>query len=323
LGYLSIANENAISVRVFSIFTDTTSRLNNFQSRTAHDPSARSIGLPHAGKKQFDPINIFTSIDAHARVIDNYQSIMNHNEVANPERLLKFGRAGWYSVYSSQNPASGHNFDKDAHELAVAKLLNADIDHLKAQLSQRCPPKWLLENRIRLLAVLAARLALPVGPFSAEAAELISSHLAVLIRTDQDRHFVRTSYPSEPVVAEAAAFITARLGWRHLLKALNHYVQNGVVSAGYRGELLTKILCLMAMDDTTESGGLTNPWDKTRPVKVKDFLNKFLTASDGHESFCDGLNDQILRTDGKELERFLNGYIFFNHWMLLEGKLSI
>ena len=45
-------------------------------------------------------------------------------------------------------------------------------------------------------ALLACRLAITVGPFSREAEEMVSSHLAVLLKTDKDRHFLKIHYPS-------------------------------------------------------------------------------------------------------------------------------
>lgn len=88
---------------------------------------------------------------------------------------------------------------------------------------------------------------------SSEASQLVASHLAVLTQTDKDRYFLRTIYPSEPLLAESSAELTHKYGWDLPLGALCEYVRSGVVEAGYRGELLTKIICLMAMDDALNS----------------------------------------------------------------------
>jgi len=53
--------------------------------------------------EQFQPINNFTSIDAHSRMADDISAISDPQKVAEVERLLKFGRAGWYSLYSGQS----------------------------------------------------------------------------------------------------------------------------------------------------------------------------------------------------------------------------
>ena len=92
-----------------------------------------------------------------------------------------------------------------------------------------------------------------IGPYTLEASELIASHLAVLTRTDDERHFLRTVYPSEPLLAEVSARLTHRYGWAHPLSALVHYIEGRIVEAGFRGELITKIICLMAMDEALSS----------------------------------------------------------------------
>jgi hypothetical protein len=81
---------------------------------------------------------------------------------------------------------------------------------------------------------------LTIGPYSAEAAELISSHLAILTAPDDERHFLRTLYPSEPILAETSARLLHENGWAHPLHALTHYVHGGIVEGGFKGELINK-----------------------------------------------------------------------------------
>jgi hypothetical protein len=132
------------------------------------------------------------------------------------------------------------------------------------------------KTRIALLAILAPRLALTTGPYSHKAAEMVASHLAILMRTDADRHFLRTAYPSEPIVAEASAQMTGKKGWGQVLRALFTNVGSGIVEGGFRWELLTKILCLMAVDKSLKTVQTLESWEFTRPVKVSDFLNNFI-----------------------------------------------
>jgi len=183
----------------------------------------------------------------------------------------------------------------------------------------RLNSKFTQRNRLRFLAVLATRLALAVGPFTAEATHVVASHLAVLLSTDQDRHFVQTFYPSEPILAEASAMITSEKGWVFALRSLVHLVQNGIVDAGYRGELLSKVLCLMAVDDSKKEPDPDSlRWIHSRPVKVRDFLDSWLTApKKDHETFSAALCYGRKGTDAKELERFLDGHVFFTHFIRL------
>ena len=184
--------------RVFGLFADTSSRFTNFQTRASEDDSARSTVLPVPGSKQFQPIYLFTSIDAHSSLLAENHAIPDPEKVAEVGRLLKFGRAGWYSLYTAKSKSSPdeESYTKDS----IVKFAQSKVLCLKdpQQLSSDLTRK----NRLRFLAVLSIRLALNIGPFSLEAGEVISSHLAVLLRTDEDRHFLRTYYPSEPILAE-------------------------------------------------------------------------------------------------------------------------
>ena len=94
------------------------------------------------------------------------------------------------------------------------------------------------KNRLVLLAVLAPRLALNTGPCVPEASEIIASHLAILMTIDEDRHFLRSAYPSEPIVAEASAQMTKLKGWGQELRALYTNIQTGIVEGGFRGEVI-------------------------------------------------------------------------------------
>ena len=306
--------------QIFGLFTNTTSRLTHFQRRSTEESTGhRFLKLPGAGTGQFDPIYIFTSIDAHSQIIPNNLAISDHRQVAKAERLLKFGRAGWYSLYSAEadsNSVVPKYTDTTLLDIAVIKLLGGlterkAVDVLKTKDDD--------STRLNWLALLGCRLAIAVGPFSREAEEMVSSHLAVLLKTDEDRHFLKTYYPSEPILGEASATITARTGWAPALKALYHHLQNGIIGAGYRGELLSKVLCLIAMDSISKPfipRGRTGYWAHTQPVKVRDFLNGWLASpSDDHEWFCDALLAANHRTNKTELRRFLDGYVFFNHFV--------
>ena len=178
-------------------------------------------------------------------------------------------------------------------------------------------------------------MALTIGPYNVEAAELVASHLAVLSGTDDERHFLRTCYPSEPFLAEVSAICTRATGWHGPLRALSHYIMGGVVEAGFHGELLTKVTCLMAMDyllNSTEMDAL--PSDQlrfSRVVKVSQFLNALITPRTGN-TFCEMLHGIIpnqsiplgtLNVDHSKLQMFLNGNVFFNHFVRVEVKLTI
>jgi len=339
LRFCSIANDPV--PRIFALFTDTYSRLSNFQPSPDYDRSMRVLSLPVAGPEQFPPLFLFTSFDAWARIHNRCVGI---EEVANPERLVQFGRAGWVPMYRvHRRGADGrprpvfHTIDV---VLAEGKLLNVEYRN-------RFGDPWTVDaltrnTLLKLLSVIAPRLAVTAGPLTHEAAEMVASHMAVLVRTDRDRHFLRTLYPSEPILAEASANLTAKYGWGRPLQALHYFIQSGIVDAGYRGELLSKIVFLMAVDNVLASGSkLYDPreqWKYSRPISVSEFLDELIrfplpesrcgtdSAKKTAISSCTSFSEYVFKyskINKDDLTRVMKGSVFFNHFVRVEYTIGI
>jgi hypothetical protein len=338
LRFLSIPEQDM--PRIFGEFTDTSSRLTNFQPSQSEEQSMRLLSLPHMGPRHFPPIFSFTSIDAWSRI---HNRCVADESVGDPERLVMFGRAGWRSLYNYFHKRKDEKTGQivqitHASEIGVArgKLLNyrfrvGEVDNpwvSHGPLSRK--------SLLILVSALAPRIALSANPDSVEASEMIASHMAVLMRTDTDRHFLRIVYPSEPLLAEASASITTMYGWGRPLQALHLYVQSGIVDAGFRGELLTKIVCLMAAEDAMKSKPGYNDkkeWKFSRPVSVAQFLDKLVRfESDeptdrGHtRQNITSISDYITtysKIDLVDLAKFLGGTVFFNHFIRVRYTISI
>ena len=366
-------------IRIFSLFTDTASRISDFQPHAAFDRSSRIFTRYPPGIKQFEPIFAFTSLDAHAQLHCNGRCLSDIHEVSDPERLIKFGRAGWYSTYVGRMKEEGYFFDMATLTMfAGNKLLclpydsQSDLEELVRKESARMSSTL----KLKLLALLAVRLDIAAGPFTTEAGELVASHLAVLIDVKPDHSYLKTAYSSEPILAAVAARHIAHIGWHAPLKALCHYIDSAVVSSGFRGELLTKVICLITMDEVirsadnlpksppnprrqstkassnaehrppsrsadqarnfTETPPASAPefrpttpvtpyrWRYAQPVRVIQFLDHFLAAPRGYASFSSALTKRDdLCLNSSKLDQFLNGYVFFNHFMSLDTRLSI
>jgi len=240
------------------------------------------------------------------------------NEVARVERLLKFGRPGWWAIYH-------HYPKKNMLELAAAKLtcMQHPSDRLFGTLLR---PVVDDKTKLRLFAILAPRLGITAGPYTREAAETVASHLAIVVNADHHGHFLKTVYPSEPIVAAAAASLTERpTGWPNTLSALTLYIQTGIVDAGFRGELLTKILCLMAVDESmsqvVHQSSRESYWKYALPVKVSVFLDHLITAPPNFNSFSEAIRATPIHDE--RLNRFLDGHIFFNHFLRMEENLTL
>ena len=238
--------------RLFGLFTDTASRLADFQPHPSIDRSARIYSEYAPGNRQFQPFYTFTSIDAHARILCDGPCLSDAELVADPVRLIKFGRAGWYSMYRGRDNKNNQFYDIDKMTIVAGnKLLcmsgNSILD-LHDQV-QNAGPRLSSALSLKLFALLAVRLDIAAGPFTIEAGELVASHLAVLIDVNTDRSFLKTAYPSEPILAATAAEHIEVIGWDRPLMVLCKYIDSSVVAAGFRGELLTKVVCLIAMDE--------------------------------------------------------------------------
>ena len=116
------------------------------------------------------------------------------------------------------------------------------------------------------------------------------------------------------------------------MRALHHFIETGIVDAGFRGELLTKIVCLMAVDN---ANGLKdyNPfthWQYSRPLHVSEFLNQLIPL-DGIEAkapnsaattFSEYITEHSTLDSGN-LDRFMFGHVFFTHFIRVECTVSM
>jgi hypothetical protein len=371
--------------RLFGLFTDTSSRLSDFQPHPALHRSGRMYSEFAPGIKQFAPLYAFTSLDAHARILCDGPCLSDPTAVSDPERLIKFGRAGWYSMYSGRNAHNIRYYDiQKLVAVAGSKLLYLEgTSHLQLQQQMKeAGTKLSLGLSLRLLSLLAVRLAIAAGPSTIEAGELVASHLAVLVSAETEHPFLKIGYPSEPILATAAALHLQTTGWDRPLMALCKYIDSSVVDAGFRGELLTKVICLLTMDqlldtlqpqkspksspkkDSSSQRGRQSPassassrpsssqqvspsktlslsserplsqpreseplnyWRYTKPVKASQFLDDLLVAPPGHRSFSEALISKYedLNVDKDKLNQFLNGWVFFNHFIRSEVRISI
>ena len=183
-----------------------------------------------------------------------------------------------------------------------------------------------------MLTVLASRISLTAGPYTLEASELVASHMAVLVKTAEDRHFPRMFYPSEPMLAEGPTNLLTTFGSSKSLQALQHYVQTGIVDVGFRGELLSKIICLMATDSVNTKPVEGNLFPFSRPIRVGDFLNHLISLDgiSNKPEICSvkTVTEYILTTvhshiDQHKLFKFLSGYVFFTHFACIDYIVNI
>jgi hypothetical protein len=99
-------------------------------------------------------------------------------------------------------------------------------------------------------------------------------------------------------------------------------VQSGIVDAGFRGELLTKIVCLMAIDEAHKSLNIQTPWKYSSPLPVSQFFNHLIAINDikykKHSSAPATFSQYVEEhstISNEHLWRFMNGQVFFTHFI--------
>ena len=137
-------------LRIFSLFTDTSSRLANFQPRNDTDSSRAPI-KPRIGELMFRPIVLMPSLDAAARTMT---ITCDPNTAKHPKRLIRLGRIAWHVMEKKKTPI-------DILELAVSKLFRTarlELPELFARESRE-------DVKLKMLACLGPRLAIQMGPY--------------------------------------------------------------------------------------------------------------------------------------------------------------
>ena len=244
---------------MFVVLADTISKLRNFAGSAYHDPSLRDA--PESSPKDLlPPFYLVANMDILAPTPT--QLTTRTASAASPSLLFRCGRPLWGGFLDAW--ARETEPEKKLIKFAKKKLLSGDILGEWEALASAAPYAYadLMGHAQRLrrasLAMLCTRAALAVAPASLLAVELVSGHLGVCLHAFPKRESLLVSYPSEPVVAEAAAQLLATanwLGWVVAIANLHQALQVGEMDAGKNGELVARLLLLLAFDRSRVRAG--------------------------------------------------------------------
>lgn len=312
------------NIRIFSILTDTSSRLTNFQPKN-DNPSARDPMEVARGGEMFAPLIIMPTIDLAA---NDLAATCDPSEVQKASRLALFGRVAWSVMLKTRSTDS-------VLRLAITKLMVTDPRNIDTALyAAASTTKHRDQNFDRkFLACLGPRLALQIGSCTQDARELVASHMMYLEHDGDDHVQLFTRYLSEPILAEASARATGEYGWDIPLEYLIYKLQHGVVDAAFRGEFVTKaILCVSCEDaqrakevrekkklaeSTTTHSSSNDSWTYSTPVTVQEFLNSLFRSpeppavkrkrtDDAHKANPEVDEDSIPPAESLFVDDFLN-----------------
>ncbi|EFJ20321.1 hypothetical protein SELMODRAFT_418134 [Selaginella moellendorffii] len=222
------------------MFTDTDGRLNNFA------PPNKASGLRFSS----DRVAAAGMLVAHPAYCFFLADLPSHEqtgdlllaEVEDLGRLCGYGRPLWQALVKASASAG------DVLLLAADKLLGGTGSF----------NKFLFEggglSDEASLATLGCRVCININPHATIITDMVASHLLSVMSISDDRTLVWTHWATEPLVAAAAAQVLraqgkiGRTGWKECLEALVTGMKRGWVDRGYRGELVARVLLLLAVD---------------------------------------------------------------------------
>ena len=254
--------------RLFAVFVDTSSRINNFAPSQAMDPSARQS--KEGGGELFRPFILSESFDAYFNQYKLPKGTRDLTPLMTSKNHLFAGRPLVAIPFS----------DPESHlDFLVRKLYGGG----KARLS---------ENTLGALSVVLCRLATSVNNLSPTAAELVAGHMVYLLATDWQREEMSVSHLAEPRLALAAA-----REWSNedvlidlLIPALRGALLSGKVNPGLRGEIVAQIVILLAFDKACVLAGKAKG-DVVSLVSVLEQLLPVDSNIDVHEAIPPSLHD--------------------------------
>lgn len=144
--------------------------------------------------------------------------------------LLSLGRVGWEAYQAKYNNKLSDLLDFATIKLLCAKSMDQLTEH---KLNLAC------------LAVMGACFCLDIVPHCDFSSNLVKSHMAICIGINDDS--VMSVFSTEPIIVQAALNILSYSEtWEKCLDCLNAMICKGYVSAGLRGELVVRLLCIRA-----------------------------------------------------------------------------
>jgi hypothetical protein len=187
----TLARHKSSQFEIFNIFTDTTSRIGNFQAcGDMYMDSGREVKKDNAppNSRMFDPIVVLPGIDSAAH---NLKVTVKTEEVQQPSRLLKFGRPGW-SLYAASKNENSSLLLAQQKLFSDRILLQILFDPSTKMKNNRL--KIYDRDKLRFLACVCSRLAIQTGSCVTATSELVASHMMALIQVGENHDQLESSY---------------------------------------------------------------------------------------------------------------------------------
>lgn len=233
-------------------------------------------------------------------------------EMCDVEFSSQFGRPLWRGLLRGGTP----NANRILKHIALSSLTGREEYEDKPHEEQ--PENLVIQAR---LAALSARLLLEFyqnEPAKDMEMRLVQSHMAWVYGISDSRQWPSTGYPSEPIVAEAAAHVMHRLHDKSAADVLAEHIQNYTIKAGEKGELVMRLLLTEAFDKASRE---MENWDGQidRPVPLLNFIGA-LFGPDHLDGIKQSYTDNRCGDQRTFAEAFKDAYVRFTHFARLEDN---
>lgn len=300
---------------VFALFIDTTPKISNLKPSIIKDPSKRVFTC---GSILFPPIYLLPTFDAFRpkSMVDkaNVVKIDSIQKAIQFESICSFGRPIWASWLLAKQECTA---DEETSDRFFFKMSAQKLTGGTHQFPTTDDAFESLENLLTIMSVRVGTIQ-PVNNATSE--KLVSSHMATLTQISSDRSLIEIEYPSEPILALAAAqyFWNSSSDVSRQCTKLASYVRSSMVDKGSIGELVVKIALLHAFDKTKKAETCEgfDSTDSYYDLKSQTVYAKYVTVRDFLISL---FGDKVIRLikdqlDLKQANKLLDGYIYFTHF---------
>lgn len=275
-----ISSVHCQSKTFFGLLLDT---VNPFTSPVCQDKGLRET----KPRDLFPPIYMIDTWDLYAR--ETKDTVID--TLPDPGRLFRLGRPLWGSLLGRQ----GIEGVVEVADRKVAMSVPKDST------------ETLVTNKA--LALLSYRLNFDV--VDTDLAEcLVSGNMRYILGANTSRKYLRTTQPSEPILAHVSAMSMKLAPSRRLeaVKALYECIASGSVSVGDPGEFVAALILLFTFDAVSVVIEHKSRTSLPCSVKLSSFLSLLLPKDTVHAV-------QLRVSDNTEVAWLWdNGEVFFNHF---------
>ncbi|XP_006456839.1 hypothetical protein AGABI2DRAFT_122728 [Agaricus bisporus var. bisporus H97] len=319
-----------LDVPVFTLFLSTYSRLSEFSPSARNFWSARL--LASTSKESNDNLNapfVELPFDAWKSPTIVKEGSHSGDEICSLRFMARFGRPMFWALFESPDAT-----DSQVIGLAMSKL--------KLHFEDTRKP-YNIHTYDELIPLLAARVDFTFESNRDEAVFLegllVASAMRTVYSVPKHRQYLRGGYPSEPLLAEAAArailayFRSIAEGKASITTIITQYkydiplavsawFQRGLIDKGSRGELVARMLCTLAhdisilkkltdgnLDENASFSQMITVADFFRALIAEEYVDKVLDAQPGNS------------TKGEPLKKvFENAYVHFTQFVKAGDK---